>query len=190
MSRLEKYLDKLTVSDEDKIEKRTRCGCALVIKEGENGENLLLILRRSPSDHWPLHYDLPRGGCDYGKKDGPNDEKILPCVKRECKEETGLDVIPIKFIDKFQYIADNGTRATTQYNFLCKMKDPNQKVKLSNEHDNFEWISSIGQAELFLLPEIKRTIVKVLNPEDRIVDYPESELTDDKISEMVDKYFR
>jgi len=170
--------------DDDKIKKTKKVGCAVIVKEGENGEKLVLLIRRAPDDHWPLHYDMPRGGCDYGKQDSETyDEPTLACVKRECKEECGLDIEIVRSIDEFQYLAEKGTVLTTQYNFLCKMKDPNQKVKLSKEHDDYEWIQSVGQAELYLLPEMKKTIAKVLNQDNPIIDYSEAELDDHKIGE-------
>jgi hypothetical protein len=36
-----------------------------------------------------------------------------------------------------------------------------------------------------VLPEIKKSISKVLNPDEQIVNYPESELVDSKINEIV-----
>lgn len=180
---IDRYLKELTMSDKEKIKVRVNVACGIIMKEGEAGEKLILVIQRAADDHWPLHYDLPRGRCDGGETKNNQNEKLIPCLKREVKEETGLDIIPIQFIDKFMYLADGGTRESTQYNFLCKMKNPNQKIKLSKEHDNFEWVQSVGQVELFFLPEIKKTIVKVLNPDEKIVDYPESDLADNKIKE-------
>ena len=186
MNRIDKYLKELTtLSDENKIKIKMNCACGIIIKKGPNGENLVLLLKRSPDDHWPHHYDCPRGKCDGGEgKKNPN-EKIIPCLKREVKEETGLDIKPILFIDKFKYLADRGTRETTQYNFLCKIINPNQKIKLSKEHCEYKWISSVGEIELMLLPEMKKTISKILNPLEQIVNYPENEIsdTDDKYGE-------
>ena len=189
MNIIDKYLKEISMSDEDKIENTSKVGCAVVVKEGDNGEKLVLVLRRSPEDHWPLHLDLPRGKCDYGddKKSG---EPVPQCTIRECKEECGLDIKLVKFIDKFSYLADEGTRKTTQYNFLCKMKNPNQQVKLSEEHDQFMWISSVGEAELMLMPEMKKTISKILNTDSKIVDYPENKIDDVSIDEILDREFK
>lgn len=189
MSNLDKYLDELTVSDEDKIKIRTNVGGAVVVKEGDNGESLVLLIQRAKEDHWPNFWEIPRGGCDFGKKDKTKQEPIIPCVQRECKEECGLDVVPIKMIDKFSYVADQGTRLSTQHNFLCEMKNPDQEVKLSHEHQDYKWVQSVGEVELYVLPEIKKTISKALNPEEQIVIYPENELSDDKISEVVEDFF-
>ncbi len=171
----------MTSFGNNKITTRTKVACGVIIRESD-GEKEVLLLRRSPDDHWPLHYDLPRGNCDK-----PLGEKLLHCLHREVKEEAGLDIIPVGYIDKFTYIADEGTRHTTQYNFLCRMKDPNQQVRLSEEHSEHVWVSSVGEIELFLNPEMKKTVVKVLNPNEKIVDYPENEMSEETIEEYLKK---
>ncbi len=189
MSILENYLNELTVSDENKIKIRTNVGGAVIIKEGENEEKLVLLIQRAKDDHYPNFWEFPRGGCDGGESKKDSDEPIEKCTIREAKEECGLDIVPIRFIDKFSYVADKGTRLSTQHNFLCEMKTPKQKVKLSHEHQDYRWVQSVGEVELFVNPEIKKTISKALNPDEQIVIYPENDITDDKISEIVDNYF-
>ncbi len=188
MSRLlDKYLEELTDRDDEKnIKTRTNVAAAIIVKEGENGEKLVLLIQRSADDHWPLYWEIPRGGCDFGNRNSGKDEPLIKCLKRETKEECGLDVRPIKLIDKFSYIADQGTRKSTQYNYLCEMTKKNQEVKLSHEHQDFKWVQSIGEVELFVLSEIKKSITKVFNLDKQIVTYPESELSDEKIKEMID----
>jgi 8-oxo-dGTP pyrophosphatase MutT (NUDIX family) len=188
---LDKYLEELTTRDDEKeIKVRTNVAGAIIVKEGENGEKLVLLIQRSADDHWPLYYEIPRGGCDFGNRNSGKDEPIIKCLRRETKEECGLDVKPIKFIDKFSYIADQGTRESTQYNYLCEMTKPNQEVKLSKEHQDFKWVQSIGIVELMVLPEIKKSIIKVFNLDKQIVTYPESELSDEKIEEIINKRTR
>ena len=171
--------------DTSKVKTKMNVAGGVIVKRGEKGEYSILLIRRSPTDHFPLHMEFPRGKCDKGPK-----EKLIPCLKREVKEETGLDVIPIKYIDKFHYTADKGTRLSTQYNFICKMKDPNQKIKLSNEHDTFNWITTMGQAELSTLPEIKKTISKAFDllNDNGIVDYSDS--PDFKEDEIIEEYLK
>ena len=172
----DKYIKELeTISDKEKIETFVRVAGGVIMKEGENGEKLILLIKRAEDDHYPNFWEFPRGKCDKGVN-----EKLIPCAKREIKEECGLDVKLIKFIDKFSYLADRGTRKSTQYNFLCKMKDPNQEVKLSKEHDDFKWVQSVGEVELLCLPEIKKTISKILNVEDSIVTYHQNNYVDNE----------
>jgi len=63
------------------------------------------------------------------------------------------------------------------------LKSPNQKIKLSKEHDQFRWVGSVGEVELLVYPELKKTISKVLNVDEQIVNYPENELEDESIEE-------
>ena len=160
------------LSDEKKITKFINVSAGVIIKKGENDENLVLLIQRAADDHWPLHWEFPRGKCDK-----PMGEDLKHCLKREVKEESGLDIIPIKLIDTFDYIADKGTRKSTCYNFLCRMKDENQKVKLSKEHDNFRWIQSMGEVELMVFADQKKTLSKALNTDKQIVSYPENNFT-------------
>lgn len=169
------------ISDEIKVKKFIRVAGAVIMKEDEeSGEKKILLLQRAKDDHFPLMYEIPRGKCDRGKH-----EKLIDCLKRETKEECGLDIEPQQYIDEFSYIADEGTRKSTQYNFLCKMKDPNQEVKLSKEHDDYMWVTSIGQVELSVMPEIKKTISKIFNTDIEIVNYPYNPKYEDTIKEYL-----
>jgi 8-oxo-dGTP pyrophosphatase MutT (NUDIX family) len=142
----------------------------------------VLLIRRTPQDRWPLHWEYPRGKCNS------SDKNLKDCLIREVKEEVGLDVEIIRFIDKFEYLADGGARKSIQYNFLCTLKDDKQPVVLGlNEHDMFKWVSSMGEVELLTLPDIKKTIVKVLNINSKLVDYPHTTSTR-KIKEMIDQF--
>lgn len=176
MTIIQKYLESLNINDKKKVKIKMNVAGAIIGKTDENGQNQILIIQRSRTDHWKLYWEFPRGKCDKT----PN-EKIIPCLKREVKEEVGLDVIPIKFIDKYQYLADKGTRLNTQYNFLCTMKDPNQKIKLSKEHSDYRWISSVGEAELLMPSEMKKSISKILNIDMKIVNYVDD--SEEKIEE-------
>jgi len=165
----------------DQVIKKVNVAGGIIFKEQPGEKPALLLIQRAKDDHWPNFFEFPRGKCDFGKN-----EALIHCLKREVKEETGIDIIPLKFIDKFSYTADEGKRLSTQHNFLCKMKDPNQKVKLSKEHQGFQWITTPGEAELTVLPEMKRSIIKafeLIDPDTQLVNYPENDFTPDGIIE-------
>ena len=86
-----------------------------------------------------------------------------------------MDVEILEYIDKYEYIADHGKRKSIQFNFLCKMINPKQKIKLSKEHQNYKWVSSVGQVELLVPSEMKKTISQVLNKNAEIVAYPKNQ---------------
>jgi len=165
----------------DQVIKKVNVSGGIIFKEQRGEKPALLLIQRSKDDHWPNFFEFPRGKCDNGPNEG-----LIACLKREVKEESGLDIIPLKLIDKFSYTADEGKRLSTQHNFLCKMKDPNQKVKLSKEHQGFQWITTPGEAEMTVLPEMKRSIIKafeLVDPDTQIVNYPENNFTPDQTIE-------
>jgi mutator protein MutT len=182
---MKKYVDVLieTVIDNSKVETKMNAAAAVIMKYDEDGNKQILLIQRAVEDHWPHHWEFPRGKCDNGKN-----ENVVKCVKREVKEETGLDIKVLGLIDTFHYLADEGKRLTTCYNYLCKMKNEDQKVKLSKEHQDYQWVSEVGQIEMLVLPDQKKTIDKVLNSDRTIVNYPDNEFTqNNKIEEYLRK---
>jgi len=165
--------------DMSKVKRKVNVAAGVIIKEGNNGEQLLLLIRRSKEDHWSNVWEFPRGKCDK-----PKGEDLIKCCKREIKEETGLDVEPVFEIDTFQYLADDGERLSTCHNFYCKMKNPKQEVKLVKnpesgilEHDAFQWIQSVGEAQLLVFPDQRKTIEKIFNKKIKIINYPDNDFT-------------
>lgn len=146
------------------VKKKIPVAAGIIMKNGEKGESVVLLIQRAADDHFPLMFEVPRGKCE------DKDKNIIACLKREVKEETGLDIEPIRFIDKFSYIAEKGERISTQYNYLCRMKDENQKIKLSKEHDDYKWVTTMGEVTLQVMPELRRTISKVLNPDESVAN--------------------
>jgi 8-oxo-dGTP pyrophosphatase MutT (NUDIX family) len=175
------YLEQ--IYNTDLIEKKVNVSGGIIFKEQRGEKPALLLIQRAKDDHWPNFFEFPRGKCDNGPNEG-----LIACLKREVKEESGLDIIPLKFIDKFSYTADEGKRLSTQHNYLCKMKDPEQKVKLSKEHQGYQWITTPGEAELTVLPEMKRSIMKafeLIDPDTQLVNYPKNNFTPDQTIEEI-----
>ncbi len=171
----------MTIGEEDKVKVTMIVGAGVIYKEGENGERMILLIQRSSEDHWPLHWEFPRGKCDKPVGEAPN-----KCALREIKEESGLDVEIVQFLDKFIYLADKGTRRSICYNFLCKMKDPDQKIKLSDEHDSYRWITQMGEVDLMVAPEQRRTLELVLSTDNPIFNTPRNSFTqNNKIEEFL-----
>lgn len=161
-------MDTMMIGQEINIKETMQVAGGVIMREHLDGRQEVLIIKRAPTDHWPNHWEFPRGKCDHGKN-----EDILSCLKREVKEETGLDVEPKFMIDSFKYIA-GGTRLSTQINYLCYLNNPEQKIKLSKEHSEFKWITSVGEAELLVFADMKRTIAKVLHRDRQMVNYDSS----------------
>lgn len=167
--------------DKTNVEYKMDAAAAVIIRLNEDDKRQVLIIQRSQKDKWPNHWEFPRGKCDVKGED------LFGCLKREVKEEVGLDVKIVRLIDIHQYTADEGKRLTTCHNFLCEMEDDTQEVKLSHEHQKFKWIAEVGEAELILLPEQKKTIEKVLNRGRAMVSSP-GDKSMETIDEIIDRY--
>jgi len=132
---------------------------AIIFKNLDSDKGQLLLIQRAKDDHYPNHWEFPRGKVDDG-------EKLKKGLLREVKEECGLDVDILKYFNKFSYVVkESGVikRVSTQYNWICKPSNPKQEVKLSFEHQDFKWISHDAQAELYLYNEIKKTVMAALS---------------------------
>lgn len=99
---------------------------SFVIKEGK-----LLILKRAFDDiQKPSIWEIPGGRLEIG-------EDPREGIKRETKEETGLDIEVLHPINIRHFERDD-RQTITMIVFLCKPLHDN--VIISNEHSDFDWI--------------------------------------------------
>jgi 8-oxo-dGTP diphosphatase len=137
----------------------------VIIRE-VNGEIETLTIRRSRFSTFSGENEFPRGHVD-GK------ETYKQALIREVKEETNLDVEILHKLDEYTYVnKKDPSKNAHQVNFLCKMIDPNQKVKLRiEEHDVFRWIKDVN--EIVLPDEIRKTLMNALiDYKNKTEDYP------------------
>jgi len=100
---------------------------SFVVKEGK-----LLVLKRASNEvHKPNLWEIPGGRLELG-------EDPREGIKRETKEETGLDVEVVHPINVRHFVRDDG-QIITMLIFLCKALHDN--VNISNEHSEFDWIN-------------------------------------------------
>jgi len=173
MKKYKNALIESIIGHDDKVEVVMNVAAGVIMRIDENNTKQILLIQRAEDDHWPGHWEFPRGKCDK-----PMGENLIKCCKREIKEETGLDIEVLTLIDKFEYLADHGKRRSICHNYLCRIKDPEQKIKLSFEHQDYHWISEVGEAQLMVMPDQKRTIEKVLNSDRTITNNPKNDFTD------------
>jgi 8-oxo-dGTP diphosphatase len=101
---------------------------AVIEKDGK-----ILILKRSKEeDCFKEMWDIPGGGINFG-------EMPEEALKREVKEETGLEIEVIKPVRIWSFFKNNGRTQVVGVTLLCKYKGG--EVKLSREHTKFRWIS-------------------------------------------------
>jgi len=119
--------------------------------------NKLLILKRDPNDvHKPSAWELPGGRLDLG-------EDPAEGIRRETKEETGLDVQVLNPLSIKHFTREDG-QVITMIIFLCKPFS--KSVILSKEHTEYDWME-IKKEKIadFFYPEID-TYLKHFNQSD------------------------
>ncbi len=94
----------------------------------------VLVLKRSKKEKFHTSaYDLPGGHVDKG-------ESVAECLKREIKDETGLEVEVGDILAIREYPREHKMfNKIKALRFIAYYKGG--KVKLSKEHSDFEWLT-------------------------------------------------
>ena len=61
------YLSKrleAVMGDEIKVKKKMNAAAGVIVRIGDNDRRNVLLIQRAADDHWPLHWEFPRGKCD------------------------------------------------------------------------------------------------------------------------------
>ena len=119
-------------------------------------DKVLLLQRSADEDIYPEMWELPSGKREFF-------ESSHDSLIREIKEETGLDVKIIQPCSVFEYKIEkpNEIRDSTQINFI--VTSDSSEVKISNEHQNFNWISEGEIEQCDMSDETKKTIRSAFN---------------------------
>lgn len=122
---------------------------AIAVKSMIVNNGKLLILKRALNDvQKPGIWEIPGGRIEIG-------EDLILGLKRETKEETGLDIEVSRQISVRHFIRDDG-QEIEMYIFLCNAIDVDN-ICLSKEHISYEWIEiekSKSKLTPFFHPEI------------------------------------
>lgn len=123
---------------------RVTAGAIIFRKDEDTGAYKFLVVQRAKDDHFPLHWEFPRGSCEKS-------EVVTNCMMREVKEESGLTVVPIKYLGKTEYFSEKHDNITRCFIFLARAKSDKIKINANgvHEHEDGKW----------LVPEIVRTMV-------------------------------
>ncbi len=97
----------------------------------DENNNLLVLKREAKDVHMPGIWEPPGGRLNSG-------ENPFEGLKREVKEETGLDV-EIKDPMTIRHFTRQDGQVITMLTFLCRPL--HKDVVISGEHTDFKWIS-------------------------------------------------
>ncbi len=95
-------------------------------------KELLLIKRKESEIHAANEWEIPGGRLE-------EKESIEEGLKREVKEEAGIDVNVLFPLKIKHYIREDKQKIAT-ITFLCTTKK-NQEIKLSSEHSEHKWLN-------------------------------------------------
>jgi ADP-ribose pyrophosphatase YjhB (NUDIX family) len=97
-----------------------------------DNEKNLLILKRASHDSHPGIWEIPGGALNFN-------EDLNQGVQREVYEETGLSVNALLPFAAYSEISTKGYQVI-RIAYLCKLLNDSHLVKLSSEHDEYQWI--------------------------------------------------
>jgi 8-oxo-dGTP diphosphatase len=113
----------------------------LAVKSFIVKDNKLLLLQRNKDNtHKPGEWDIPGG-----RLEDREDPSIG--LRRETKEETGLQIEIVMPIGVQHFVRDDG-EMITMIIFLCTPV-LGDDVTLSDEHINYEWVDLNSEVEAF-----------------------------------------
>jgi len=117
----------------------------------QNAKEPMYLLLHYGAGHW----DFPKGHIEEG-------ETEIDTVKREVKEETSIDNISIikGFRKKMSYKFQSNGDLVSKVVWFYLARTNSRQVKLSFEHQGYEWLSYDQALERLTFRNAKQLLVK------------------------------
>ena len=115
-----------------------------------NSEGKIFLMK---SHKFRDKYVIPGGHIELG-------EKIEDALKREIKEETGLDIYDITFVKFHEFIFDEvfwKKKHFIFFDYACKTNST--KIKLNSEGQEYVWVTFEEALKLPIEPYTRNTIL-------------------------------
>jgi len=116
--------------------------------QNEEGK-ILTIFRTETAPSRPNTWDLPGGEVDFG-------ESAIDSIKREIKEETGLEVEDVRPFDVETHLFPEEDVYWFTIAYKCKALSDN--VVLSWEHNDYKWVTPEEFLQLESAPRLQKFI--------------------------------
>lgn len=100
---------------------------------------MLAVRRADTKKFLPGKFELPGGHVEFG-------EGLEAALKREVREELHVEIRVGEPFYAFTYLRDRGRIHSIEVDYLAKLKDHRQKVRLNaSDHSQYRWI---GEKEI------------------------------------------
>lgn len=127
----------------------------ILFKNTPDGRKYLVLHSSGSGSSRPDFWDFPKGILDKG-------ETALEAAGREAKEEAGVEDLGLTtgFKETARYFTRREGKPVPKFvaMFLAEVK--NDKIKLSWEHDKYEWLSYGEAYERISLQQMKEILEK------------------------------
>ena len=118
--------------------------------------NKFLLVKRADNDtFYPGVWEIPGGKLEFG-------EATETGLRRELKEEVGLEVEIISPISVWDYTNQENSTQYVEIDFLCKYKG-DSKVIISEEHSDFKWVTFDELDNFDISPPAKQLLLSLKN---------------------------
>ncbi|MFA6524939.1 MAG: NUDIX domain-containing protein [Patescibacteria group bacterium] len=110
-----------------------------------NDKLLMCVLHDQP----PIHF-LPGGHLEFG-------ETLEDCLRREIKEEMGVEIKSMEFLKQFENIYDVHGIKHHEINLVHKVSlsiENTEEVKAQEDHISFTWVEIEKMKDVKMLPPV------------------------------------